>query len=547
MMLIGVQQQRYFNTTTYASVAYVDVGSSSSDTTFAIPSYPSIEEGYGLILDVGTKLEAARVSTPTGWRRIGEFISWTGSNGTDLGAIRKTVFFKEADGTESGTLSISTVGGNSTMAVIYAFSKDPRLYWDITCVGGGHVTPATTSYSSTSYSPYETGEGDLLLVSNSGNSNAISFSSTLLSQTGVTITPIDNDLVNIGTSVGNDQTLLAGVYEVTSGTGTTPLVFTMTTSGSSAGAPIGSTAFIKVSQSLSEPIQYPSGYREWIGSDIVGVGGDGNPAPVFDGNRTSYEGPDSGTDRYQIESFNGRGCMKVIADLTTGVNRRSEFNPVPWKPAFIPGTQIIEEVRFETDANATQSLGEWIIQQTHTGTPTSGGPYPDNHPLFYFGWAQPGSHGYENNGGADATGGEFIMSRNVVDKRYIFPSVVWGPEEVYRIRYHVKFDYIGDACFKVWVNDVLLFEDYTEPTIPTLDATLGSVANVGGASKKGVYLHMVNDGADVTAEIAAGFDGVTLFIPAIKQVVLHPTDPDYITDLTDNDNPIYAFVSTSDE
>jgi hypothetical protein len=560
-------------TVTYTDIAYVGAGAAASGTTTCSVPYPTLSSGNGLVLVMGTKLQTPIVSTPTGWRRIKETIAYSGSNGGDQGAIRQTIFWKEADGTETGSLGVTISGGTSSHGIMYAFSKDATAHWNISVYQGHHNIPNVTAFSAESYEHPTSTVGDVYFVSAAVNTDTYSWSAQAISQSGATFTTTTQEITEVGTTTGNDQEHFSSLFKVTAGTGSGSLTFTATSSGASAAPvnPLGVVNFIRLKQAASAQTWEPSGLQVRRASQLTSVGSPNisDGSAMLDGGRGSMEGPDAGSVRYSIVTKDARDCLKVYCDITTGLNRRSEWsNPVTWQPAWVPGTQWIEEIRWETDSyhnnprtaailaganpnDNSNPLGEWIIGQTHTGAASSGGPYPDNHPLYYFGWAYPGQTGYVNLGGGatPATGGEFIVVNKVAGTRYIYGSVTWQANTTYRIRHHVKFDYItvGDPCLKVWVNDVLLHEKYDEGTISVLDSDLGSASQVGGVSKKGIYHHQVTDTTTRNANIAAGHKGIVLYTPSWKFIVQHPTDIDYISDITDNANPIYDYVSTEDE
>jgi hypothetical protein len=555
----------------YNDIAFIAAGAAGSGTTSCLVPFPAtVLEGYGLIMKIGTKLQTPIVSTPSGWRRIKETIAYSGSNGSDQGAIRQTLFWREADGTETGNVTVTIAGGNSAHGIIYAFEKDPRAEWNISVYQGHHNVPNLTAYSATSYEYPVSVTGDLFFVIHAINTDTYAWSGQAIAHSGATFTTVFQEISELSTPQGNDQDHISSLFKVTSGAGSGPLTATATSSGSSASPanPLGVTNFIRLRQSASAQVWEPSGLQVRRASELTSVGNpnisDGSAA--LDGGRISMTGPDAGSVTYSVVTKDSRACVKIFCDLTTGLNWRREFStPVVWQPAFVVGTQWIEEIRWETDSyhnnprtaailagpnpdDNEDPLGEVIIGQTHTGTPTSGGPYPDNFPLFYWGWAYPGQTGFDNFGGgaSAASGGEFIVVNNVAGTRYIYSSVTWQANTVYRIKHHVKFDYVsGDPCLKVWVNDTLLHEKYDEATITVNDADLGSVANVGGVSKKGCYHQMSTTTPLIDANIAAGHKGIVLYTPSWKSIVQHPTDIDYISDVTDNSNPIYAYVDTS--
>jgi hypothetical protein len=308
---------------------------------------------------------------------------------------------------------------------------------------------------------------------------------------------------------------------------------------------------------------WPSGLRQWK-AKYVGATTPGSDGSTFaDGMRISSDGPAAASDRYQFVTKDGRVCLKLICDLTTGANYRSEVSfPLPIDPDYPVGTQILIEERYESDAwpnNPLQEVGvpgnpsikEWILTQNHPGTGGRTGP---NHPITYTGFTYSGQTGWDNFPGA-AGASKFMTSSNVDGVRNRYESVSYGANGVYRVRQHTRFDYAsGDPCWKVAMNGTWLQEDYTAATVATLAEDLGngtpgtgSNPNVAGVPKHGPYSHGSKTTDEVNAQLAAGHKGLALYLVSINIIVQYPTDVDYITDVTDNDNPIYDYLDTSDD
>jgi hypothetical protein len=536
-------------------ISFLAAGTAASGTTSCTPAYPAVSDGNGLLLVVGSKTRTAIVDTPTGWHRFDETMDAVLSSGSDVGEIRQTIFWKESDGTETGTVSVACTGGNSINAVIYSFEKDASAYWGVASVGASFIAP-DVAYSVTAQHNLTSRANDLVFVITSTNENLYTYSSQAVSQSGVTFNTVSAEVGEYATAQGNNQKQFASVFTVTTGSDTAAkMVYTATASGETANNPIGVTHFVQLRQHSTAQSLVPSGLQVWRAADTVYNTFTGDGASIWDGMRTSTEVTGTVATRYSIASFGGRDCFKFHAELVNSTNysRRVEVSqPVPWQPAYPIGTQIIHEIRVETPSDAPEIWNNFDIVQNHAGT-ASGGPYPDNFPIMYIAWAYAGQTGWT--AGGTATGGELMLVNKAGVERIKFPSVVWAPSTTYQIRYHIKFDYAsGDPALKLWcsVNEGgfnLLYENYVRKTVwEDADIALnGSPANVGGSCKIGVYNSEVNNGTDAATSIAAGNSGYLIYMPCMKMIIQHPTDDDYIGDVTDNTNAIYNYVDTSSE
>lgn len=551
-------------TTWSQAVTYLGKGTSTASSTATLsvplPTSPAPSEGNLMVMVVGIKTEQTIANTPTGWYNADGtgYIDYNGGSGDSQGSIRVHVFYKIAGASETGPVDVTIVNTpNSAFGAIYLFSKDTNGFWSVDFSGGSHRIANTTSYSVTSWEKFSLVKGDALFIVSEINTETISFSAQAATHASATLTETSEEVSETTTTVGNDQAQIASLYHVSNNSsGSNKVVYTMTGSTSTALAPQGITAFIRLRNARVQPT-YTAQPRVWRGSDIVhSTPGNLDGIGIFDGQRISAEGPDPYTTKFTIATFNGRPCLKYVADFTSGLNRRTETSE-KWQPKFPIGTIVLDAFVMETDATATQAVGEWIFMQIHTGTPPTGGPFPANYPLFYFAWSYVGQTGWDNTPGA-SPGGELIVVNNVRPDgtnyiRHRYGSITWKPNTKYRFQYLIRYDVAsGDPVAKVWAaegNDelTLLFEDYTYPTVPSTDAELGSLSMCGGTPKIGVYHHMITNETTRTNSINAGHTGVTLYFPCIKRITQLPSDAFYFTDYTNNEATFYDLVDTSTE
>lgn len=533
----STQAKQFYKIPEFKSVGSVATGTTNID----VP-YTSSDSGNCLIIVLGVKTQTPQPSTPSGWNRLGSIIGYYAGNGSDQGPVRQVVYSRIADGTETGNVSFTIDNGNSVIGAMYAFNGDHRATWDISIIGGQHNIPNTTAYNARSYNQVSLFYNDLLFVPSIINTDGITFSGQNCSD--FSLATVNAEIIESGSTVGNDIKQVASLFQYF-GIGFNGLInYNMTGNTSTATAPIGISTFIRIRQQL-KPVSTLSNFRFWNAVNFTAIGNPGDNEAIFDGHGIDYEGPDAANIRYTIEQFNGRATVKYEANLLTGLNRRTETFPLYWVPDYDTGTQILEEIRFETNSLQSMPLGEWICFQNHTGSAPG---FSSNHPLFYFGFAAPGQTGWDNQTGP-AQGGEFIAVNNCSDMRYIFPAFGFGPNKVLRIKYFVRFSLQGySPVFKVWVNDVLLLETYDQSTVTATDGQLGSNSLQGGASKRGVYWHSVDDETERLANIAAGHTNLTFNIPGWKMIILQKGDPDYIPkdQLTNNNYYLLNAVSTAD-
>src|ERR1041385_2007993 len=107
---------------------------SATGTTSLSVAYPTgIVAGDLLVLPISSKYPTNGPVTPTGWTLLpdAQASGGHGSSGTNTGNVYMTVFFKVADGTESGNLSVSIPSGNAAMARMYRYTSTGAGAWSV--------------------------------------------------------------------------------------------------------------------------------------------------------------------------------------------------------------------------------------------------------------------------------------------------------------------------------------------------------------------------------------------------------------------------------
>ncbi len=233
------------------AVSFVSQASNNNGTTGASPTYPtSPTAGNLLLLLVANKHDEHTVTTPSGWTAPSNNTS-TGGAGTDgtddEGTVRVTAFYKVADGSETGTLTVSVIGGNVTTAQIFQFSRSGGTAWDVACAIGSKNTGGTTTWAITTSSDPGIAGGDMVVTLCGANTDSFTYSTSAspLLTSGITYGALAkrNDASN---AQGADLRFIVHTHAVTSGTSSGNSTFNMTSSGSSSNAPAGAMVLVRL-------------------------------------------------------------------------------------------------------------------------------------------------------------------------------------------------------------------------------------------------------------------------------------------------------------
>lgn len=223
-------------------------GSAINNGTTSVPvAYPTgITAGMLLILLTQGKYNPTEATTPSGWTKIGSSYSGgSGSSGIDTGVVIIAAYYKIADGTETGSLTVSIPGGNSRTGAIYSFTKDAAETWDVPISTGGSKNTASTSFQITGADNLNCVSGDFVLAAQCSNTDAFSHSSHTLSVPGCTTSTVITGNT-FGTAQGQDHTFLRHGRSITGGSQTSAPVYTTTASGSVTDAPAGAGIFVRL-------------------------------------------------------------------------------------------------------------------------------------------------------------------------------------------------------------------------------------------------------------------------------------------------------------
>jgi hypothetical protein len=222
------------------TVSYSAQGTVGSGTTTAAPTYPAgIVNGQLLLLLVANKYPPNGPSTgvpPTGFtfppNGRGEADTGDGP-AEDAGATYATAYYKIADGTETGSETVTVTGGNSTLAIILLYTKSDGT-WDVAAANGGDSMSDTSWSAAMGTDPGIEG-GDLVVVWSAKNNHpGVGASGEALATTGVTYGAMNERFEN-GTSFGHNVAGTLSDHVVTSGTSGGNLTTYTFTHGSATG------------------------------------------------------------------------------------------------------------------------------------------------------------------------------------------------------------------------------------------------------------------------------------------------------------------------
>src|SRR5574341_514418 len=127
------------------TIAFVNAGSvvTSTLTTLNVPYPGTVTAGNILLLCIHTKYSASTPQTPSGWTQLDQKTGGNGTAGSDSGDMVLTVFYKIADGSETGNQTVTMNGSpNTNMGVILQYSKSTGT-WDIASTNGSDASAGT--------------------------------------------------------------------------------------------------------------------------------------------------------------------------------------------------------------------------------------------------------------------------------------------------------------------------------------------------------------------------------------------------------------------
>lgn len=225
-----------------AKPSLVNIIGTFEGTTSVTATYPgAITSGNLLLLAIASKYPNNVPDTPSGWTALPQASGGAGSAGVDTGSVYSTVFYKVADGTETGNFSVTIPSGNSAIASILQFARSTSQDWRITTTTASSNSGGT-SWSATGASDLSLVAGDILIAASAINTDTVRFSGHSLSATGCTFEQI-YERADFGTTLGDDCATLVTFARVATGPSSAAPVFTST---GDSGTPSGATLFIRL-------------------------------------------------------------------------------------------------------------------------------------------------------------------------------------------------------------------------------------------------------------------------------------------------------------
>jgi hypothetical protein len=263
------------------TVAFSSIGTSASGSTTVAPSYPaSIASGDYLTCVVTSGATSSETpTTPTGWTLLGTGASTDGAFGVDTGPRRVTVFGRIADGTESGTLTVSITNGNTCRGSIIRWTKSALFGWNVVGSGGNDSTSGTGFSAATGAIDWAV--GDCTLVAVGQRVDTATQSAQSLTATGITFGTRTNQRSDADTT-GNDHRHVIDTFAATTGgTGSQAPTWAYTASTSVSGGLV----IVRLREVANSP----------IAGRATGTGTGSNATPKASGNATPTVASATGT------------------------------------------------------------------------------------------------------------------------------------------------------------------------------------------------------------------------------------------------------------
>lgn len=232
------------------AIAFGTGGAVATGTTSLSVAFPtSIAAGDLLILFVTNKYPTNGPSTPSGWTLLAQSSGGTGANGANSGSCYATVFYKIADGTETGNLAVTLTGANTSLGTIKRYTKGSTMSWGIASAVASRNTGNTTSWTETFTSDPGDRASDFTIVLSAINAGTPTYTLEALSQTGATLGSMTERQDTAGSN-GDGVHIVITEQAVSSGTSSAAPTYAMTASASTANSPAGASVLIRLREIL---------------------------------------------------------------------------------------------------------------------------------------------------------------------------------------------------------------------------------------------------------------------------------------------------------
>lgn len=233
------------------TVAYGGATAAGTQGTTSCPAdYPgSVQAGWLLLLHVSSKYPPNSPSTPAGWTLLAQATGGSGASGVDSGQVYSTVYYRIADGTETGTVTVTVTSGNSCRCRMIWLTKDSAKTWSIAAAIGSDSS-ADGSWSVTGDANPGITAGDFLLALSTANMDTATFDTHAMSATGATIGSA-TERYDLAATTGDDLRIFAATADVTAGPASAAPVYTATPTG---GSPAGAAVIVRAREYFNEAL-----------------------------------------------------------------------------------------------------------------------------------------------------------------------------------------------------------------------------------------------------------------------------------------------------
>ena len=190
---------------------------------------------------------SAGPSTPSGWSLVAQASGGNGALGANSGLVVATVFARVIQSGDAGTVVLSLPTSAAHCARTSRWSS-ATLAFGLASASGSDAS-AGTDWSVTT-GALDVGARDHVLTISAINGNGQSFSSQLLTQSGLTVGTNTERNDNGFTGTSRNVRLIKSIHTNITGKSTDVPTYTMTASGSTADAPTGPTILVRIRETM---------------------------------------------------------------------------------------------------------------------------------------------------------------------------------------------------------------------------------------------------------------------------------------------------------
>lgn len=212
-------------------------------TTSVTVAYPSgIAANDLLLMVVANRPNAQTPDDISGWTKLSA-TGGAGSEAAGTGTVRGTIYYKIADGSESGSVTVNCTSGTSMFGRMFRFRSNTGTFDVATATGSDNS--AGTGVSATAGSDPGVTADDLVVAAFICSEDTARAASESLTSTGVTYYS-GVELQDSGITTGNDLGMVVWQQTAKSGTSSAAPVFAATMSGTNSARSAGPVIFVRL-------------------------------------------------------------------------------------------------------------------------------------------------------------------------------------------------------------------------------------------------------------------------------------------------------------